>query len=176
MKGNYHEVDEALFASALTTSPSQENKEWCDETGKLWTCWPLANKAHMSFDVHCRNCHRHAHWVEIGSPFGDGQQYFLAAGAYCYWCFPRSNFSEEEQKILSREDWAREQTIREILEMLLKGYESERRLPQLLHNLALEISSTTLMSEALRSMYASYISFLRSRRGRRKRKEAYPLD
>lgn len=168
MNGNYCEVKPVQFGFVLTTSPSQENKEWCDETGKLWTCWPLANEAYMSFDVRCRNCQRGAHWVEIGSPFGDGEQYFLAAGAYCYWCFPRSNFSEEELKIVSREDWAREQTSREIIDLVLKESE-DKRVPKLLCDLALEISSATLMNERLRAMYASHISCLGSRRGRRKR-------
>jgi len=176
MKENYHEVGKVHFGFVLTTSPPQANKEWCDETGKLWICWPLANEAHMSFEVHCRNCHRHAHWVEIGSPFGDGEQYLLAAGAYCYWCFPRSQFSDEELKIVSREDWAREQTSQEIIDIILKEYESERRLPKLLHDLALEISSATLMNEDLRATYASRISCLRSMRERSKRQESNPSD
>jgi len=169
MKENYHEVKIANLGFTLVTSPPQENKEWCDETGKLWTCWPLANEAYMSIEVRCRNCHRHAHWVEIGSPFRDAEQYFLAAGAYCYWCFPRSNFSEEELEIVSREDWAREQTSREIIDMILKEYLGERRLPKLLHDLALEICSATLMDEKLLQAYTSHISFLGSSRGRRKR-------
>jgi hypothetical protein len=152
MNGNYHVVKHFPSASVLLASPSQQNKEWRDGTGKLWTCWPLANEAWMSWEVRCRDCPRPAHWVGIASPFGDGVQYFFAADAYCYWCFPRTNFSEEELKIVSREDWARQDTSREILDIIRYGYKGKRGIPDVLRKLILEIEATIQNDKRSRAM------------------------
>ena len=153
MKGNYHVRKD--FPLSLETH-WEKPKEWCDETGKLWTCWPLAREADMSWEVRCRDCPRWAHWVGIGSPFGDGEQYFLASDSYCYWCFPRSNFSVEELRIVRREDWARKDTIDEIIQIILIGYEnrSPRNVPRRLQKLISDIRSATETREDSLVMYA----------------------
>jgi len=49
---------------------------------------------------------------------GDGEQYFLASDAWCYWCLPRQNFTAEELRFVRHAEWARTQTVDEILEMI----------------------------------------------------------
>jgi hypothetical protein len=151
MKGNYH------VRKDFPLSLDGENpKEWLDETGKSWSCWPIASEAQMSWEVRCRDCPRWAHWVGIGSPFGDGEQYFLASDSYCYWCFPRSNFSDEELRMVRREDWARKETIDEIIHIILKGYENRswRNLPMRVAKLVSDIRSATETREDLQAEYA----------------------
>jgi hypothetical protein len=83
-----------------------EPKSWRDEEGKSWPCWPIGSEAQMSWEVRCRDCGKWAHWVGVGFPFADGKQYFVGSDSYCYWCRPRTTFSDEELRIVSREDWA----------------------------------------------------------------------
>jgi len=133
-----------------------EPREWCDGEGKSWPCWPLANEAQMFWEVSCRDCPRPAHWIGVGSPFGDGEQYFLGAHSYCYWCRPHTTFSDEELRIVSREDWARKQTIEEIIGIILKGYEnrSSRNLPKRLQKLVSDIRTATETSDDRLALYA----------------------
>ena len=66
----------------------------------------------------CRECNQPARWVGLGSPFGDGEQYFLESAAWCYWCYPRHHFTDEELRLVRHAEWARAQTVGEILEMI----------------------------------------------------------
>jgi hypothetical protein len=90
-------------------------KELQDETGAIRFCWRLASEAQMWEQATCRECNQPAQWVGIGSPFNDGEQYFIAVDAWCYWCFPRHHFTEEELRLVHHAEWARRQTADEIL-------------------------------------------------------------
>jgi hypothetical protein len=133
-----------------------EPKQWRDEEGKSWPCWPIGSEAQMSWEVRCRDCGKWAHWIGVGSPFGDGEQYFLGADSFCYWCRPRTTFSAEELRIVSREDWARKETVEELIRIILKGYEnrSSRNLPKRLQKLVSDIREATETSEDRLAMYA----------------------
>jgi|SRR5208283_2457127 len=96
----------------------EEPKQVEDEMGAIRFCWPLASEAQMWEQARCRECNQPARWVGIGSPFGDGEQYFMAADAWCYWCFPREHFTEEELQLVRHVEWARDQTVGEIIEMI----------------------------------------------------------
>jgi len=100
-----------------------EPKQWRDEEGKSWPCWSMGSEAQMSWEVRCRDCGKWAHWVGVGFPFADGEQYFLGSDSFCYWCRPRTTFSDEELRIVSREDWARKQTTDEIIGIILSFLE-----------------------------------------------------
>ena len=96
-----------------------EPRQWQDEiTGSILFCWPLASEAQMGEQAKCRECNQPARWGGVGSPFGDGEQYFLASDAWCYWCFPRELFMEEELRLVRHAEWARKRTIDEIIEMI----------------------------------------------------------
>jgi len=96
-----------------------EPRQWQDEiAGSILFCWPLASEAQMWEQARCRECNQPARWVGVGSPFGDGEQYFLASDAWCYWCFPRELFMEEELRLVRHAEWARKRTIDEIIEMI----------------------------------------------------------
>jgi hypothetical protein len=96
----------------------EEPRQLEDEMGAIRFCWPLASEAQMWEQVRCRECNQPAHWVGIGSPFNDSKQYFLATDAWCYWCFPRHHFTEEELRLVRHAEWARTQTANEILELI----------------------------------------------------------
>jgi hypothetical protein len=81
-------------------------------------CWPLANEAQMWEQARCRKCGNPAQFIGIGSPLGDGIQYFLGSDAWCLWCFPRENFTEDELALVRQAEWGREETLYEILESL----------------------------------------------------------
>ena len=153
MEGNYRVRKDYPFSLELHL---EKPKEWRDETGKVWSCWPLANEIQMSEEVRCRECPRPAHWVGVGTPFGDGEEYYLASDSYCYWCRPRATFSDEELRIVRREDWARKQTIQEIIDIILKDYEGElwKNLPKRLQKLVSDIRSATETREDLLAMHA----------------------
>jgi hypothetical protein len=68
----------------------QEPRQLEDEMGAIRFCWPLASEAQMWEQARCRECNQPAHWVAIGSPFNDGEQYFMGCDSWCYWCFPRA--------------------------------------------------------------------------------------
>ena len=89
-----------------------------DEMGAIRFCWPLASEAQMWEQARCRECNQPAHWVGIGSPFNDGEQYFMASDAWCYWCLPREHFTDEELPLVRHAEWARRQTVDEIIEMI----------------------------------------------------------
>ena len=95
--------------------PRQKEDE---TTGAILFCWPLAYEAQMWEQARCRECNLPAQWVGIGDPFNDGGQYFMAADAWCYWCLPRETFSDEELRLVRHAEWAREQTVSEILELI----------------------------------------------------------
>ena len=96
-----------------------EPKQKEDETtGAIRFCWPLACEAQMWEQARCRECNLPAQWVGIGSPFGDGEQHFTAADAWCYWCLPREAFSDEELRLVHHAEWARKRTVDEILELI----------------------------------------------------------
>jgi hypothetical protein len=89
----------------------EEPKQLEDEMGAIRFCWPLASEGQMWVQVTCHECNQPARWVGIGSPFGDGEQYFLASDAWCYWCSPRELFMEEELRLVRHAEWARKRTI-----------------------------------------------------------------
>ena len=89
-----------------------------EKTGLPRPCWPLANEAQMWEQARCRECGNPAQWIGIGTPFGDGVQYFLESEAWCLWCFPRENFTEDELALVRHAEWGREETLYEILEFL----------------------------------------------------------
>ena len=95
--------------------PKQKEDE---TTGAILFCWPLSYEAQMWQQAQCRECNHPAQWIGIGSPFGDGEQYFLGSAAWCYWCFPRENFAGEELQLVRHADWARQQTVNEILKLI----------------------------------------------------------
>ena len=85
----------------------------------LWACWPVENEPLMWQQARCHVCRRaRAHWVGVGDPFNDGEQYFLESAAWCYWCLPREHFTDEELRLVRHAEWAREQTVDEIIEMI----------------------------------------------------------
>jgi len=96
----------------------EEPKQLEDEMGAIRFCWPLASEAQMWEQARCRECNQPARWVRIGCPFGDGTQYFMGCDSWCYWCFPREHFTDEELRLVRHAEWAREQTVGEILEMI----------------------------------------------------------
>lgn len=84
----------------------------------LWACWPVENEPLMWQQARCHVCRRApAHWVGVGDPFNDGGQYFCENAAFCYWCFPREHFTEEELRLVRHAEWARKQTADEIIEL-----------------------------------------------------------
>lgn len=93
-----------------------------DETGSIWNCLPLGCEAQMFAIVTCRGgCGRSPHWIGVGSPFNDGKQYLLESEAWCFWCFPRAHFTEEELPLIRQADWARQQTKAEIVDFVRWG-------------------------------------------------------
>ena len=118
MNGNYRERPTEPMR---WDDDGQQPKPLKDEEGLTWLCLPLDCEAQMWEVFSCRRCGRESHWVGIGSPFGDGQQCFLQSQAWCYWCFPRENFSEEELLTVHLAEWARQQTKDEIVDFVRFG-------------------------------------------------------
>jgi|ERR1039458_1023158 hypothetical protein len=125
-------------------------KELQDETGAIRFCWPLSSEAQMWEQARCRECNQPAHWVGVGSPLGDGEQYFLATDAWCFWCFPREFFTEEELRLVRHAEWAREQTVGEILEMIrdVRLWTDDNTVESALSDLADQISEATESRES----------------------------
>jgi hypothetical protein len=125
-------------------------KQLEDEMGAIRFCWPLASEAQMWEQARCRECNQPAHWAGIGSPFNDGEQYFLATDAWCYWCFPRELFTEEELRRIRHAEWAREQTVGEILEFIRDArlQTDDNTVESALSQLADQISEATESCEA----------------------------
>ena len=96
----------------------EEPKQLEDEMGAIRFCWPLASEAQMWEQARCRECNQPARWVGIGSPFGDKEQYFMGCDSWCYWCFPCEHFTDEELQLVRHADWARTQTVNQILEIV----------------------------------------------------------
>ena len=118
MKGNYRERPNQPIVG-WGAFQWQEPKIMQDEWGSTQRCWPLAWEAQMWEEVHCSSpCGRPVQWVGVGSPFGDGQEYFVESDAWCYWCFPRKNFTEEELRFVRLAEWARQQTKDEVVEFI----------------------------------------------------------
>jgi hypothetical protein len=123
-----------------------EPRQWQDEiTGSILFCWPLASEAQMWEQARCRECNEPAHWVGIGSPFDDSKQYFLASDAWCYWCFPREHFTEEELRLVRHAEWARKQTVDQIIEMIRDAriQTDDNTVESVLSDLADQIRGTT---------------------------------
>jgi hypothetical protein len=96
-----------------------EPEQWQDETtGAILFCWPGTSEAQMWEQARCRECNQPARWVGIGSPFGDGEQFYLASQAWCYWCLPREHFTDTELQLVRHAEWARQKTVGEILETI----------------------------------------------------------
>jgi hypothetical protein len=94
-------------------------EQWQDEiTGSILFCWPLSSEAQMWEQARCRECNQPARWVGIGSPVNDGEQYFLATDAWCYWCLPREHFTDGELRLVHHAEWARAQTVNQVLEIV----------------------------------------------------------
>ena len=122
-----------------------EPKQLEDEMGAIRFCWPLASEAQMWEQARCRECNQPARWVGIGSPLGDGEQYFLASDAWCYWCLPRQNFTAEELRFVRHAEWARTQTVDEILEMIrdIRLWTDDKTVESALSDLADQIREAT---------------------------------
>jgi hypothetical protein len=80
---------------------------------------------------------------------GDGEQYFLASDAWCYWCFPRELFAEEELRLVRHAEWARKQTVDEILEMIrdIRLQTDDKPVESALSDLADQISERMFAGE-----------------------------
>jgi len=115
MNGNFAERPEPLRPNEVEW---QGVKHLTDERGLMWVCLPVGCEHQMFTIVNCHECGRPAQWIGVGSPFGDGQEYLLESEAWCYWCLPRENFTEEELRLVRREEWARKQTVDEIAEIV----------------------------------------------------------
>jgi hypothetical protein len=100
----------------------EEPRQLEDTTGAIRFCWPMASEAQMWKQARCRECNQPARWVGIGSPFNDGERYFMASDAWCYWCLPREHFTDEELQLVRHAEWAREQTVGEIVEIVRDAY------------------------------------------------------
>jgi len=127
----------------------EEPKQLEDETGAIWFCWPLAFEAQMWEQARCRECNQPARWVGIGSPFNDGEQYFLESAAWCFWCFPRHGFTEEELGLFRHAEWARKQTVDEIIEIVRDAYRmtDDKTVESALSDLIDEIREATKSQE-----------------------------
>jgi len=123
----------------------EEPKQLEDEMGAIRFCWPLASEAQMWEQAKCRECNQPARWVGIGSPCGDGGQFFMAAGAWCFWCLPRQHFSEEELRLVRHAEWARQQTASEILNLICDArlQTDDKALESALSDLADQIREAT---------------------------------
>jgi len=95
----------------------QEPRQLEDEMGAIRFCWPLASEAQMWEQGRCRECNQPARWVGIGSPFNDGEQYFLESAAWCFWCLLREHSTDEEVRLVRNAEWARKQKVDEINEL-----------------------------------------------------------
>ncbi|MGB7899710.1 MAG: hypothetical protein WCF89_19870 [Candidatus Sulfotelmatobacter sp.] len=120
----------------------QEPRQLEDEMGAIRFCWPLASEGQMWEQARCRECNQPAHWVAIGSPFNDGEQYFMGCDSWCYWCFPRRHFTEEELRLVRHAEWAREQTTDEIIQLIREAnlFTDDNTVESALSNVADEIS------------------------------------
>jgi hypothetical protein len=119
MKRNFCERPEHMRPNEVEW---QKPKQLMDEDGQIWCCLPVGCESQMFDIVHCRGgCGQPPYWIGVGSPFNDGQQYLLSSEAWCYWCLPREHFSEEELRVVRREEWARKQTVDEIVEIIRRG-------------------------------------------------------
>jgi hypothetical protein len=120
-----------------------EPRQWQDEiTGSILFCWPLASEAQMWEQARCHECNQPAHWVGIGSPFNDGEHYFMAADAWCFWCLPREHFTDEELRLVRNAELARERIVGEILEMIrdVRLWTDDKSVESALSDLADQIS------------------------------------
>jgi len=116
MKGNFVERPEPFRPHDVEW---KEVRHLTDEEGRMCACLPVGCEHQMFSIVNCRGgCGRSAKWIGVGCPFGDGQQYLLHSEAWCYWCFPRERFNEEELRLVRQAEWARKQTVDEIAEMI----------------------------------------------------------
>jgi hypothetical protein len=127
----------------------EEPKQWEGEMGAIRLCWPLASEAQMWEQAKCRECNQPAWWIGIGSPFNDGEQYFLASDACCFWCFPRRHFTEEELRLVRHAEWAREQTADEIIQLIRDAslFTDDKRVESALSDLADQISERMFAGE-----------------------------
>lgn len=111
-----------------------------------WACWPVENEPLMWQIARCHVCRRApAHWVGVGDPFNDGGQYFCENTAFCYWCFPREHFTGEELRLVRHAEWARKQTVDEIIEMIRDAnlFTDDNTVESPLSQLADQISAAT---------------------------------
>jgi len=85
--------------------------------------WPLSDESQMWKQVRCCVCDRPAQWVGVSQSIwadmlGDNETYFWAEDAWCYFCFPRENFTEEELRLVRHAEWARKQAVNDIVEII----------------------------------------------------------
>ena len=127
----------------------EEPKQLEDEMGTIRFCWPLAYEAQMWEQARCRECNQLARWVGIGSPFNDGEEYFMGCDSWCYWCLPREHFTDIELRLVRHAEWAREQTVGEILEMIrdIRLQTDDKTVESALSQLADQISEATESQE-----------------------------
>jgi phenylalanyl-tRNA synthetase alpha subunit len=81
---------------------------------------------------------------------GDGEQYFLASDAWCYWCFPREHFTNEELRLVRHAEWARKQTVDEIIELIrdVRRWTDDTTVESALHQLVDQIGEATESRES----------------------------
>jgi hypothetical protein len=134
----------------------KEPKQLEDEMGAIRLCWPLASEAQMWEQATCCECNQPARWIGAGSPFGDGEQYFMASDAWCYWCLPREHFTDEELRLLRHAEWARKQTMGEILEMIrdVRLWTDDKTVESALSDLADQIRGATESRETRLQQWA----------------------
>ena len=123
----------------------EEPKQLEDEMGAIRFCWPLASEAQKWEQEKCRECNQPAWWIGIGSPFGDGEQYFMGCDSWCYWCLPREHFTDIELRLVRHAEWAREQTVGEIIELIreVRRWTDDKTVESALSDLADQIRGAT---------------------------------
>jgi|SRR5208283_1872173 len=132
-------------------------KHLTDETGRMWASLPVGCEHQMFAIVNCHECGRPAKWIGIGIPFRDGQQYLLQSEAWCYWCFPRQHFNEEELRLARHAEVVRKQTVDEVAEIVRNARSwDDDKLDEFLLDLARTIRNFAVTREEQLATWAQW--------------------